>query len=211
MGPDDFGVSVLERIRKVSDCDQYHEAIELDLDESTPLNSDSAWEEHVAFLAAQLAESNKRMLRYHEERNTARMMLKSLQEQIEMFQTNVQQLQLSPMSTSNKGFDPVNTKQPVEVTMKGGIVRNLVIERPRDKLNYKSKPEVIVRRKGGKYETGVLAYVGVLEGKEMAGVILYLPSMLATASKCAMGTLHECRSVSLQGYEGIFFDYSRKQ
>ena len=64
--------------------------------------------------------------------------------------------------------------------MKDGVTRNLVIERPRHKLNYKSKPEVIVKRKGGKYETGVLAYVGVLDGKETAGVILDLPSMYVT-------------------------------
>ncbi|CAI8025401.1 hypothetical protein GBAR_LOCUS14681 [Geodia barretti] len=85
-------------------------------------------------------------------------------------------------SASNRSFSPSGSGGELftEVTMKDGVTRNLVIKRPRHKLNCKSKPEVIVKRKGGKYETGVLAYVGVLDGKEMAGVILDLPSMYVT-------------------------------
>ena len=64
------------------------------------------------------------------------------------------------------------------VTMKDGVAREVMIQRPLYKLNPKQipKPEVIVKRKGGTYETGAMAYVGVLDGKEMAGVMLDLPS-----------------------------------
>ena len=163
--------------RRVSDYDQ--QAMQLALEEARAHNfnqdSTAAWQERLASLAAQLEEASKRMFRYREERNTARLMLKSLQEQIDVFQTNVQQLQLSP--TTKKSFGPGSPAQPVDVTMKDGVTRSLIIERPRNKLNPKVKPEVIVKRKGGHFETGVLAYVGVLDGKEMAGVILDLPSM----------------------------------
>ena len=241
-------------------------SLQIALEEATAQNSNEdstgAWQVQVALLRTQLEDCNKRMLRYREERNTARIMHKSLQEQINTLQATVEQLQSSrsydtftsgqldtalltrlqltddstempatgspheyayspedysdntehtgsgggegrggrrsrsstgagssgshnkqqrPSSTSSRSFSPSTGSGTAElytaVTMKDGIVRNLVIERPRDKLNYKSKPEVVVRRKGGKYETGVLAYVGVLEGREMAGVILDLPSM----------------------------------
>ena len=68
------------------------------------------------------------------------------------------------------------------VTMKDGVAREVMIQRPLYKLNPKQipKPEVIVKRKDGKYETGVLAFVGPLDGKEMAGVVLDLPSKLTS-------------------------------
>ena len=64
------------------------------------------------------------------------------------------------------------------VAMRDGTTRSLVLERPRQKLNVKLKPEVVVKRKGGRFEAGQLAFVGVLDGKEMAGVVLHLASML---------------------------------
>ena len=51
-----------------------------------------------------------------------------------------------------------------------------MLERPRQKLNAKLKPEVVVKRKGGRFEAGQLTFVGVLDGKEMAGVVLHLAS-----------------------------------
>ncbi|CAI8049860.1 hypothetical protein GBAR_LOCUS27449 [Geodia barretti] len=242
-------------------------SIQMALEEATAQNSNQdstgVWQDQVATLTLHLEESNKRMLRYREERNTARIMHKSLQEQINTLQATVEQLQNSRSydtytsgqldtalltrlqltdegsterpttgsphedayspeeyseqtaqqggggggegrggrrsskqsftstasgssshkhdrlsSASNRSFSPSGATAELytEVTMKDGVTRNLVIERPRHKLSYKSKPEVIVKRKGGKYETGVLAYVGVLDGKEMAGVILDLPT-----------------------------------
>ena len=64
------------------------------------------------------------------------------------------------------------------VAMRDGTAQSLVLERPRQKLNVKLKPEVVVERKGGRLEAGQLAFVGVLDGKEMAGVVLHLASML---------------------------------
>ena len=64
-----------------------------------------------------------------------------------------------------------------EVTGKDGVTQHLLIEKPRYKLDPKSKPKVIVRRKGGNFESGVLAFLGVLDGKEMAGIILDFPGM----------------------------------
>ena len=68
------------------------------------------------------------------------------------------------------------------VTMRDGVAREVMIQKPLYKLNPKQipKPEVIVKRKGGMYETGVLAYIGPLDGKEMAGVMLDLPSKLTS-------------------------------
>ena len=63
------------------------------------------------------------------------------------------------------------------VAMRDGTTRSLVLERPRQKLNAKLKPEVVVKRKGGRFEAGQLTFVGVLDGKEMAGVVLHLASM----------------------------------
>ena len=67
------------------------------------------------------------------------------------------------------------------VTMKDGVARDVMIQKPLYKLNPKQipKPEVIVL-KYGKYETGVLVYVGHLYGKEMAGVVLDFPSKLTS-------------------------------
>ena len=207
-------------------------------------------------LTHQLEESNKRMRRYHEERNTVKILNKSLQEQINTLQSTVQQLQNSraygsynsgPLDTSvvsqlqmednplpqrelsasplEKQVEPYSpdaysdpcstphsrssagTRKPVKqmsaggmpsggghkqsssslnasgllsanVTMKDGVTRNVLIERPQYKLNHRVKHEVIVKRKGGNYETGTLAYLGVLDGKEMAGVMLDFPSEL---------------------------------
>ena len=254
-------------------------SLQVALEEATAQNSNqdstSAWQDQVASLTLQLEDSNKRMLRYRGERNTARIMHKSLQEQINTLQATVEQLQNSrsydtytsgqldtalltrlqltdegsterpatgsphedayspeeyseqtapPLqhgggggegrggrrpskqsstgavsgssshkhhrlsSASNRSFSPSGSGGELytEVTTKDGVTRSLVIERPRHKLNYKLKPEVIVKRRGGKYETGVLAYVGVLDGKEMAGVVLDLPSMYVTLciNKC---------------------------
>ena len=64
----------------------------------------------------------------------------------------------------------------VPVKMKDGTTRDMVIHRPMKKLNPKLKPAVIVKRSAGKYETGILMYVGFIDGKEMAGVKLDLPS-----------------------------------
>ena len=73
---------------------------------------------------------------------------------------------------------PIAMEMYTEVTTKDGATQSLVIEKPRYKLNVKSKPEVVVKRKGGKFEAGILSYVGVLDGKEMAGVTLHFPSEL---------------------------------
>ena len=70
----------------------------------------------------------------------------------------------------------------VVVKMKDGITRDMVIHRPMKMLNPKLKPAVIVKRSAGKYETGILMYVGPLDGKEMAGVRLDLPSKCLSIS-----------------------------
>ena len=200
-------------------------------------------------MTTHLEDCKTRMFRYREERNSAKIMVKSLQEQNTTLQHTVQQLQTSrqyesyasgPLDSSvltrlqlqdDSSQQPEVSTSPheeqtdgqysptvysdhtqlavpprsgsslrqqskhggtpsasgasnrqhssmtsVDVTMKDGIVRNIVVEKPRSKLNVKQKPEVIVKRKGGNFESGVLAYVGVLDGKEMAGVILDLPS-----------------------------------
>lgn len=214
------------------------------------------WEKQVDSIAHKLEESDKRMRRYREERNTANIMIKSLQEQIGTLQNTVQQLQnsrsyesyasgqfdtsmvsrlqdntsphrdlsASPLEEQAELYSPdaysdphptsqtqmgsglrkpskqtssgtpsgshtggnhkhrnsLNTSGIVyaDVTMKDGILRNVPIERPQYKINPKQKPAVIVRRKGGNYETGTLVFLGVLEGREMAGVILDFPSRL---------------------------------
>ena len=51
-----------------------------------------------------------------------------------------------------------------------------MIKKPRYKLNPADLPHVIVKRKDGRYEMGVLTFLGVLDGTEMAGVVLDLPS-----------------------------------
>ena len=200
-------------------------------------DSTGVWQEQLASLRAQLEDSNKRMLRYREERNMAKIMLKSLQEQISTLQATVDQLQNSrsydaypsgqldtalltklqltddsaempatgspheeayspeesdqtapglqhqpSSSSSTRNFSPSGgggggAKLYTEVMTKDGVMQSLIIERPRNKLNHRVKPEVIVKRKGGQFETGVLAFAGVLDGKEMAGVILDLPSI----------------------------------
>ena len=82
-------------------------------------------------------------------------------------------------SSSSLGSTGIMT---AHVTMRDGVAREVMIQRPLYKLNPKQipKPEVIVKRKGGTYETGFLAYVGDLDGKEMAGVMLDLPSKLTS-------------------------------
>ena len=215
------------------------------------------WGKQVDSIAQKLEESDKRMRRYREERNTANIMIKSLQEQIGTLQNTVQQLQTSraydsyttgqfdstsmvsrlqdntspqcdlsasslkeqpepyppdaysdyrtpstqmgsvmrkpskqmssgtPSGGNHKHRNSLNTSgtMPADVTMKDGITRNVPIERPQYKMNPKQKPAVIVKRKGGNYETGTLVYLGVLEGKEMAGVILDFPSRLKNISR----------------------------
>ena len=228
------------------------------LDEAVQQEQPSSQGQQLQALTTQLEEANKRMHRYREERNSAKIVVKSLQEQNATLQNTVQQLQNSyqyesynsdasllarlqlqdsvpttaqELSTSpheeqvepyspdeysdhprssrsgsalrkhgkqdsgptgpggNRSSYAVGSRSslgsssgPVyaDVVMKDGISRCVVIERPLYKLNPKQKPEVIVKRKGGNYETGVLAYLGVLDGKEMAGVILDFPSMFFT-------------------------------
>ncbi|CAI8049117.1 Probable serine/threonine-protein kinase MPS1 homolog, partial [Geodia barretti] len=74
-------------------------SIQMALEEATAQNSNQdstgVWQDQVASLTLQLEESNKRMLRYREERNTARIMHKSFQEQINTLQATVEQLQNS--------------------------------------------------------------------------------------------------------------------
>jgi chromosome segregation ATPase len=226
----------------------------------SPQEQEGVWEKQLDQLVHQLEESNKRMHRYREERNTARILNKSLEEQINTLQSTVQQLQSSRAydSLASAAFDAsmvsqlqlqdnsplqrdlspspheeqvepyspdaysdppsamhsrsgsaarkpvkqvsaggtssgVNYKQRfasastssssvsprgqvyADVTMKDGIARNILIEKPLYKLNARQKPEVIVKRKAGSYEMGVLSYLGVLDGKEMAGVTLHFP------------------------------------
>ena len=90
----------------------------------------------------------------------------------------------TPSGGNHKHRNSLNTSGIVsaDVTMKDGIPRNVPIERPQYKLNPKQKPAVIVKRKGGNYETGTLVFVGMLEGREMAGVILDFPSRLRNVS-----------------------------
>ena len=60
--------------------------------------------------------------------------------------------------------------------MKNGEAMNMIIQKPQYKLNPEHKPKVIVKRAAEKYETGTLKYIGLLQGKLMAGVELDLPS-----------------------------------
>ena len=78
---------------------------------------------------------------------------------------------------SSDSRSPISTEMYTAVAMRDGTTRSLVLERPRQKLNAKLKPEVVVKRKGGRFEAGQLTFVGVLDGKEMAGVVLHLASM----------------------------------
>lgn len=57
----------------------------------------------------------------------------------------------------------------VSVQTKDGPV-NMAIQRPSTALNYKAKPQVIVKRSDG-YILGTLAYIGTIGGKDVAGVI----------------------------------------
>ena len=59
----------------------------------------------------------------------------------------------------------------MSVKMRDGTVKMLVTK-PTEKLNPRSRPAVVVKRSAGKYETGTLVYCDVLEGKETAGVVL---------------------------------------
>ena len=81
--------SALEEAKKAHQSDQDPT--------SSPAHQDQA-----THLLAQLGESKKRMNRYRDERNTARIMLKSLQEQILTLQNTVQQLQESKELYANK-------------------------------------------------------------------------------------------------------------
>ena len=244
-------------------CVKEQENQDTDAGPRTHQEQESVWEKQVDALVQQLDESNKRLHRYRDERNTARILNKSLEEQINTLQSTVQQLQsrafdsmtsgafdasmvsrlqlqdnpplqreLSPSPheeqdeppyspdvhseppsamhsrNSSAGRKPVkqsptvgtssgaNYKQRVtsaissssnmsprgqvyaDVMMKDGIVRNIPIEKPQNKLSPRQKPEVIVKRKAGTYEMGVLSYLGPLDGKEMVGVTLHFPSTL---------------------------------
>ena len=59
----------------------------------------------------------------------------------------------------------------VEVRGKDGVCVAMEIQKPSVQLNSKQKPQVVVKRESG-YETGKLLFVGVIGGKEMAGVCL---------------------------------------
>ena len=80
-------------------------------------------------------------------------------------------------------------RERVYVTTKDGTPRNVVIENPRHKLNPADLPQVIVKRKDGRYEMGVLTFLGMLDGTEMAGVVLDLPSMLNPSKIIVISTL----------------------
>ena len=84
-----------------------------------------------------------------------------------------------PRATSaNSSSSSLNVREMVHVIMKDGARRNVLIENPQYKLNPADLPAVIVKRKDGKYEMGALAFLGVLDGTDMAGVVLDLPSRL---------------------------------
>ena len=72
----------------------------------------------------------------------------------------------------------LNTSGRLEVCVqsKDGDDKIMTVQRPSQKLNPRFKPEVVVKRKEGKYETGRLMFLGPLDGKEMAGIELALPS-----------------------------------
>ena len=46
------------------------------------------------------------------------------------------------------------------------------IQKPLMPLNPKEKPQVIIKRGDGDFETGILMYIGVINQKEMAGIQL---------------------------------------
>ena len=57
----------------------------------------------------------------------------------------------------------------VTVLTKDGVVK-MDVQKPSQQLNPKQKPQVIVRREAGVYESGMLMWVGKINGKDMAGV-----------------------------------------
>ena len=94
-------------------------------------DSTSAWQDQVASLTLQLEDSNKRMLRYREERNTARIMHKSLQEQINTLQPTIEQLQNSRsynMYTSGQLDTALLTR--LQLTDEGSTERETVKSKP---------------------------------------------------------------------------------
>ena len=96
---DQLKVAVSEYQERALEQQETIQSLQMALEEATAQNSNQdstgAWQDQVASLTLQLEESNKRMLRYREERNTARIMHKSLQEQINTLQATVEQLQNS--------------------------------------------------------------------------------------------------------------------
>ena len=79
-------------------------------------------------------------------------------------------------SANSSSSNNYRERERVYITTKDGTSRNVVIKKPRYKLNPEDMPHVIVKRKDGRYEMGVLTFLGVLDGTEMAGVVLDLPS-----------------------------------
>ena len=79
-------------------------------------------------------------------------------------------------SANSSSSNNYRERERVYITTKDGTSRNVVIKKPRYKLNPEDLPHVIVKLKDGRYEMGVLTFLGVLDGTEMAGVVLDLPS-----------------------------------
>ena len=134
------------------------------------------WQKQIDVMSQKVEKYDKRMQRYHKERNTARILNTSLQQQIETLKGGI-------MTT--------------EVMVKDGLTVTMMIQKPTNTLNLEQSPEVIVKRRDEKYETGVLAYVGVLDGQVKAGVVLDLPSKLTSMIMKSTLKVHNPRVIIL--------------
>ena len=151
------------------------------LDNAAYSNQDPAeeWQREIESLTQKVEDCEARMRRYQEERNSAKIVNTLLQQQVATLQSTIDELQRSSSASGGKSQKNSSSSKAgkagivheVSVKMRDGTVKMLVTK-PTEKLNPRSRPAVVVKQSAGKYETETLVYCDVLEGKETAGVVL---------------------------------------
>ena len=174
-------------------------------------NQLAKYEQDANTLASKAQDYEARMRRYRDERNQAQLANKALQEQINTLEAAAEQTPASLTSMESSVFDwgghrsnssssaslastgGENRKQKSRSRSSGGYqvtdVRTKVgtvaiaIQKPLMPLNPKEKPQVIIKRGEGDFETGTLMFIGTINQKEMAGIQLDL----RMPSECIVG------------------------
>ena len=121
---------------------------------------------------------SERMVRYKNERDIAKSELEEAQSRLIAAEINAKSAQdFSHPKMSAEGYAQAKPKgdsclyHTVRVRTAGGQFEEKDIQKPSTRLNPRQQPQVVVKRDTG-YETGTLAFVGMIGGKELAGVIL---------------------------------------